>query len=79
MQTYLTAINSGAIPTINDAWTEVVESQLKVAAAKAVRFYQKEMKAWVMRGESAEELAKEHKRVKGEAGLILEKTEAKEE
>lgn len=44
---YLQAINKGGIPTINDAWTEVVENQLKQAVAKSCRMYQKELKAYI--------------------------------
>jgi hypothetical protein len=36
---YITSINKGSIPTINDAWSEVVENQLKVVSNKAVRIY----------------------------------------
>jgi len=43
---YITSINNGSIPTINDAWTEVVENQLKQAFNKACRHYQKELKSY---------------------------------
>ena len=36
---YIQSINKGSIPTINDAWTEVVENQLKQALNKATRGY----------------------------------------
>ena len=44
INSYLSAINSGSVPTINDAWTEIVENQLKIAASKAQRVYSKELK-----------------------------------
>ena len=40
-------MNRGAIPTINDAWQEVLESQIKHSHAKALKYYQKEMKAYI--------------------------------
>lgn len=43
---YTSAINNGSIPIINDAWTEVVENQLRQAIQRAYRMYTKEIKKY---------------------------------
>jgi hypothetical protein len=37
--TYIQTINRGAVPTINDAWGEVVESKARGAIEKAAKHY----------------------------------------
>jgi len=45
---YIQAINKGGIPTINDAWTEIIENQLKQGVNKSTRHYQKELKSFCL-------------------------------
>ena len=44
---YVNALNNGAVPTITDAWTEIVEGQARNIIAKATKNYQKEIKAYI--------------------------------
>ena len=44
---YMEAMNKGAIPVISDAWSSVVEEQLKNAVTKAQKLYHREMKAYL--------------------------------
>lgn len=41
---YVEAINSGAIPKIEDSWTVVVESQLSNGYSRAIKSYENDMK-----------------------------------
>ena len=72
---YITAINKGSIPTINDAWTEIVENQLKSAGSKALRQYQKELKSFMQQYAplDMETLAKTHKQLKQQSVEMLDK------
>lgn len=36
---YVDALNNGAVPTITDAWTEIVDSQARNVIAKATKNY----------------------------------------
>eukprot|EP00347_Sterkiella_histriomuscorum_P012206 403369487 len=73
---YIQSINKGSIPTINDAWTEVVENQLKQALNKACRLYQKEMKNYIQQygtPQDLDALSIQHKQVQGQCQEILDK------
>lgn len=73
---YVQAINKGGIPTINDAWTEVVENQLKQALNKACRLYQKQMKNYIQHygtPQDMDTLSSQHKQTVAECVAILDK------
>jgi hypothetical protein len=38
-QAYVDALNKGAVPTITDAWTEILDSQARKTIAKATKNY----------------------------------------
>ena len=46
-QSYISAINAGGVPIINDAWTEVIETQMKSAYEKALRHYSRDLKQYL--------------------------------
>lgn len=86
---YVDAINRGAVPTITDAWTEIVEGQARQAIAKAVKHYQKEVKSYIQMnsgqvGDQGQrmmidlnELKAFNKKLRGQTMDILEKVLAK--
>ena len=81
--TYVAAINRGAVPTITDAWTEIVEGQARQAIAKAVKHYQKEVKSYIQMNSGERlmvdlnELKAFNKKLRGQTMDFLEKVLAK--
>jgi hypothetical protein len=83
---YVTAINRGAVPTITDAWTEIIEGQARQAIVKAVKHYQKEVKSYIQMNSGDQgqrlmvdlnELKAFNKKLRGQTMDILEKVLAK--
>ena len=78
--TYVQAINRGGVPTITDAWTEVVEGHARAASAKGLRYYQKEIKQYLQSNSEGEgawidtgALKVFHKKLRAQCLELLEK------
>ena len=83
---YVGAINRGAVPTITDAWTEIIEGQARQAIVKAVKHYQKEVKSYIQMNSGDQgqrlmvdlnELKAFNKKLRGQTMDFLEKVLAK--